>query len=234
MCTVTYLPLSDGCIITSNRDEALAREPAEQPSTHHYKGQTLLFPQDPRGLGSWIASSKQASACLFNGAFKAHVSSPPYRHSRGKIPLEVLTHDSLVHFVENYELDGIEPFSIVVYQKGLLQELKWDGQRAHLLDHDPALPHIWASVTLYDAKVQAERQKAFEAWLHTGPDFTQDAVIRFHTQGSEDRENGLLIARKTGLTTVSVTSMKHHDGALSNMRYWDLLTTEQSSQTLQA
>lgn len=233
MCTVTYLPLSDGCLITSNRDEALAREPAEPPTTHTYRGHHLLFPKDPRGLGSWIASGKEASVCLFNGAFEAHVPSPPYRHSRGLIPLEVLTHDSLDHFVKAYSLDGIEPFSIVVYQAGRLQELKWDGHKAHLLDHDPAKPHIWASATLYDATVQAERQEAFKAWLQTDPAFTQDAIVRFHTQGSEDKENGLLIARKTGLQTVSVTSMKHRHEAPTTMRHWDLVTQEQTSQILQ-
>ena len=76
MCTVTYLPLSDGCLITSNRDEALARDRAEFPTAHDYKGQALLFPKDPRGQGSWIASN-HASRCACS---MAHLKPMFRRH----------------------------------------------------------------------------------------------------------------------------------------------------------
>lgn len=228
MCTVTYLPLSDGCLITSNRDEALHRDRAEHPTTAFYKDHPLLFPRDPKGQGSWIASSQTSSTCLFNGAFEAHIPKPPYRHSRGLIPLEVLTHDCLDAFVEQYPLDGIEPFSIVVYRPSVLQELKWDGAKAHVIEHASDEPHIWASATLYNAEVRAQRRKNFENWLSTDPEFTPEAIIHFHTQASNDRVNGLLIARDSGLHTVSVTSMKHTHGAPTEMRYRDLLTQEES------
>ncbi len=232
MCTVTYLPLSDGCLITSNRDEALARDRAEFPAVHHYKGQALLFPKDPRGKGSWIASNHASSVCLFNGAFEAHVPAPPYRHSRGLIPLEVLSHDTLDDFVVSHSLEGIEPFSIVVYRPGVLQELKWDGQKPHVLNHDSEQPHIWASATLYSKEVRTQRQRDFETWLRKGPEFTQANIVGFHTQGSEDHDNGLLIARDSGLQTVSVTSMKHTHDAPTEMIYHDLITQERHTQSL--
>ena len=234
MCTVTYLPLPDGCLITSNRDEARARDRAEFPAAHTFKGQSLVFPKDPRGKGSWIASNHTSSACLFNGAFEAHVPKPPYRHSRGLIPLEVLAHETLDHFVQDYSLEGIEPFSIVVYRPGVLQELKWDGQKAHLLDHDPSQPHIWASATLYSADVRRQRREDFDTWLNANPEFSPTSIVGFHTQGSEDRENGLLIARESGLQTVSVTSMKHTHDAPTEMLYRDLITQELHVQSLQA
>lgn len=228
MCTVTYLPLSDGCLITSNRDETLLRDRAERPTTAFYKDQPLLFPKDPTSQGSWIASSRASSACLFNGAFEAHIPKPPYRHSRGLIPLEVLTHDSLDAFAEQYPLERIEPFSIVVYRSDVLQELKWDGAKAHVIEHDADEPHIWASATLYNAEVRAQRRQDFQQWIDTRPTFTQEAIVDFHTQASNDRVNGLLIARDSGLHTVSVTSMKHTHGAPTEMRYRDLLTQEES------
>ena len=148
------------------------------------------------------------------------------------IPLEVLTHDSLDAFVEHYPLDGIEPFSIVVYRPSVLQELKWDGSKTHVMKHAVDEPHIWASATLYNAEVRVQRRKDFEQWLNTNPAFTQEAIVGFHTQASNDRENGLLIARDSGLHTVSVTSMKHTHGAPAEMRYRDLLTKEESVERL--
>ena len=146
----------------------------------------------------------------------------------------MLSHNTLDEFVASYSLEGIEPFSIVVYRPGVLQELKWDGQQPHVFNHDAGQPHIWASATLYNKEVRAQRQRDFEAWLRTGPAFTQAAIVGFHTQGSEDRDNGLLIARDSGLQTVSVTSMKHTHGAPTQMHYQDLVTQEHRTQIFEA
>jgi len=223
MCTVTYLPLEKGCIITSNRDETIARAKAAPPASFAHGGKSLIYPKDPVGGGTWIATSETASVCLFNGAFEAHKHNPPYRHSRGLIPINVLMEDSLETFVRSFDLDNIEPFSIVVYQREALQELKWDGQKSHLIEHDARLPHIWASATLYSPEVRNQRKRWFQEWLDTAPDFTREHIVQFHTQQQNDHENGLLIRRKNGLQTVSVTSIGYKEERPPEVFYKDLL-----------
>lgn len=232
MCTVTYLPLDNGCLITSNRDEIITRAPAIPPASYEHSGKSLIYPKDPQAGGSWIASSRIASVCLFNGAFEAHKHEPPYRHSRGLIPIQVLVHDSLTAFAGTYDLQGIEPFSIVEFLGGQLHELKWDGSQSHLIEHDPSQPHIWASATLYSAEVRAQRQTWFEEWLDTKPDFTRENILHFHTQETNDLENGLLIQRASGLRTVSVTSMHHHNSDAPQIYYRDLITRNETIEAL--
>ena len=232
MCTVSYLPTSNGCLITSNRDESIARALAEPPVVADPNSSMLLYPRDPLGGGTWIASGKKATVCLFNGAFEPHIQKDHYRTSRGTIPIQFFEHRDAKEFVQRFDLQGIEPFSIVIYQNRTLTEIKWDEQKAHLIDHDPEKPGIWASVSLYTPEVRENRTRMFDSWLTTNPDLNQESIVGFHTSEKSDKENGLLIHRDNGLQTVSVTSVRRTDGAESNMIYRDLVSDKQYQQEL--
>ncbi|NDC40852.1 MAG: hypothetical protein EBZ77_04755, partial [Chitinophagia bacterium] len=56
MCTVTYLPLDNGHILTSNRDEQLLRQAAAPPELIEGKTGGILFPRDGKAGGTWIAA----------------------------------------------------------------------------------------------------------------------------------------------------------------------------------
>src|SRR4051812_22764348 len=74
MCTVTYLPLKEGFIITSNRDERLVRKPADAPQIISGLNTRILFPRDGEAGGTWIATSENnRTVCLLNGAFVPHL-----------------------------------------------------------------------------------------------------------------------------------------------------------------
>ena len=85
MCTVSFLPLENGFILTSNRDERALRKKAIFPSYQESKAGTVIFPQDGEAGGTWFATADTRMICLLNGAFKSHEKQPPYRHSRGKV-----------------------------------------------------------------------------------------------------------------------------------------------------
>ena len=69
MCTVSFLPLDNGFILTSNRDERALRKPAEFPATYQSNSGTVTFPRDGKAGGTWIAASKTKMICLLNGGF---------------------------------------------------------------------------------------------------------------------------------------------------------------------
>ncbi|GAA4415755.1 NRDE family protein [Nibrella viscosa] len=209
MCTVTYLPLSDnGFMLTSSRDEQVSRPSAASPRTERIGGREVCFPQDPQGRGTWIAASGRSTLCLLNGAFRAHVPQPPYRHSRGLVVLDFFQYTSLYEFLEDYAFTGIEPFTLLVVEAGLLVELRWDGARLHYTEPDPAQAHIWSSATLYSADVVARREAWFRAWLQTRTTYSLGAIRNFHkTAGAGDPENGLFMNRDNRIRTVSLTSV---------------------------
>ena len=90
MCTVTFIPVTGSeYILTSSRDEQTTRPSATNPQILKSGSNTLMYPKDPKGGGTWIAcDSAGKTACLFNGAFKAHLPQYPYRYSRGLIVLD--------------------------------------------------------------------------------------------------------------------------------------------------
>ena len=88
MCTVTYLPLKDGFIITSNRDEGLLRKPAEVPKVLVNGKLKILFPRDGDAGGTWICTAEGGrTVCLMNGALCGIITNPRTGKSRGLVVL---------------------------------------------------------------------------------------------------------------------------------------------------
>ncbi len=212
MCTVTYLPLSKGqYILTSNRDEAPSRATAELETKWSATGSLLHFPKDPLSGGSWMCSSKDGrSLCLLNGAFEKHAHQPPYRRSRGLVVLDFFDWPRAVHFFEQYDCNGIEPFTIVCCEAGQLHEFRWDGEQSYYKQLDALKPYIWSSATLYTPYYQTLRARLFETWLEEQPTFETQAILRFHQSSGvgDDRNNDFIMNRQNRVCTVSITSIE--------------------------
>ena len=227
MCTVTFLPRENGnFVLTSNRDEAPKRSP-QSLSTTFRSGQELLFPKDTRAGGTWIAaSSDNRLVCVLNGAFEKHTHQPPYRRSRGLMALDFFDYANPADFAREYHWEGIEPFTLIVWDRGQLWEIRWDEKKLHQLELKADQPHIWSSATLYPAPIQAKRREWFAGWLKGRTDFPKDAVLDFHRNtGDGDPWNDVVMNRGDIVRTVSVTSIVK-DAAALDMQYHDLLNRQ--------
>lgn len=208
MCVLTYIPTEKkGFILTSNRDEAVAREVATPPKKYTINGHQVFFPKDPRGGGTWIASNGEITLCLLNGGINKHIPQPPYRQSRGKVILDFYKYDTLKTFINDYNFSGIEPFTLVIIESGcelIINELKWDGNQLFNNSLDTSKPRIWSSVTLYSPKIIKMREQWFTDFLQQPID--PDKVIDFHQNaGIGDIRNDIRINRDNVLKTLSTT-----------------------------
>lgn len=211
MCTLTFVPTSGGVILTSNRDEHDSRGNTLFPVEKEINGLTVVFPQDPKAGGTWIACGlDQTIAVLLNGAFNKHKHKPPYRKSRGLVLLDLFNYKSLEAFSYNYDLEGIEPFTIVFYKKNSnspLEELRWDGLKIHLAAFDIDQPHIWSSATLYSPEIILERQHWFAEMLET-KNISPNKLLHFHEFGGKsDAKNNFKMDRGRGLRTISISQI---------------------------
>jgi hypothetical protein len=121
MCTVTFIPTAAGVHLTSNRDEQANRGRALDPAYFYGNGYKLIFPGDPDAGGSWIALKDNGDALvLLNGAFIKHLRKPPYRRSRGLVLLDVIKAEDPGQCFNEMDLEGIEPFTLVLFTKGAL------------------------------------------------------------------------------------------------------------------
>lgn len=221
MCTATYLPLSPNTfVLTHSRDEKAIRPAAHPPKAVTIDGQSVTYPQDPQGLGTWFAVSAGLTACLLNGAFAAHKPTPPYRHSRGLVVLDAFDYVSVDAFIRHHSFIGIEPFTLLLAETGRLTELRWDAKRLFISDKNPRQPHIWSSVTLYGAAVVQQREGWFARWCLQQP-WSAEGIRQFHlATGANDPPNALRMNRPQYLT-VSLTSVVH-DGYRPDLHYQDL------------
>ncbi len=235
MCTVTYLPKSNGFIITSNRDEAPNRVSALHPDVYFEDGVKLLYPKDPQGNGSWLALAEDERAvCLMNGGFEPHKRKDSYKHSRGLIVTRFFSYKNAADFIENYDFSGVEPFTLVIAEFGKLYELRWDETNYHLKEMDAKEPHIWSSTTLYTPEITAKREEWFAKWLKTNDQYIVDNIRKFHKFGGDgDHNNDLIMHRGDIISTVSITSIVMGTDNVE-MIYEDLRTQEKSIKGLPA
>jgi uncharacterized protein with NRDE domain len=224
MCTVTYIPKGPGdYILTSNRDENWKRSP-QQLTQKEVNGQQLTFPRDTAAGGTWIVcSSQDRMVCLLNGAFEKHSHRPPYRRSRGLMVLDHFDFPDAKSFFSTYEFEGMEPFTMIIYDRGQLWEARWDEQRLHTQQLDENSTHIWSSSTLYPPPIRTKRVQWFEDWKKGRTDFSLEAIYHLHRHGGEgDPENDYVMNRDGKVQTVSITQVVKMEED-HRMIYHDLL-----------
>lgn len=224
MCTLSFVNAGNKIIITSNRDEQVSR-PALPPEWYTINNKTLLFPKDPRAGGTWFASDdKGNTAVLLNGAKYRHIIkvNAAYKRSRGLILLDILSNTSPYNYWQEINLDNIEPFTLVLYIKGQLYQLRWDGLLKDTAVLNTAQSYIWSSSTLYSNDIIVKREQLFSGFLHTNKMPDENDLFNFHAKATEDDpENGFIINRGNILKTLSITQNIIQDNTAA-MRYHDL------------
>ena len=233
MCTVTYIPLGNHAFFTSSRDEYISRVTAAVPEFFETGGARILFPKDPLGGGSWIAVHESGNvAVLLNGAIKAHQPIPPYLKSRGLILIELISGSSPADTFEETDFNGIEPFTVILFDNENLYSGKWDGKMKWLESLNSKEPHIWSSVTLYSPEAIQNREAWFRQWLNKNAHPGTLDILHFHQKGGDgDPFNDILMNRDGGLFTNSISSIRlSSDSAV--FRYLDLRNGETSETVL--
>ncbi|MBX7142055.1 MAG: NRDE family protein [Chitinophagales bacterium] len=235
MCTVSYVPITKNkFLLTSNRDETVARGLASAPQVLRRKDYSIACPVDPLASGTWIAASSNGDVlCLLNGAFKRHQRELPYRMSRGQVVMDYFDSGDPKQFSKRYDLHGVEPFTLVIVQSKkspLLFELRWDGKKKHFKELAPDAFHLWSSVTLYDEEVSGKKKAAFGAMLNNQKKLTPEVLIAIHRNFIYE-DWVFPPERVEVVSTLSITSIRQESRQLE-MFYRDLVRKELSTETI--
>ncbi|MDI1356309.1 MAG: NRDE family protein [bacterium] len=233
MCTVTFVPTSDGFYFTSSRDERVSRRTIP-PVRYSENGRSLIYPKDEKAGGTWIASdSKGKTACLLNGAFVNHKKEYNYVKSRGLILLESFEYKDISEFSDKTNLDGVEPFTLLIldYSNGALQyfnEFRWDGQNKYLKSLSQVDTQIWSSATLYSKPIQDIRLSLFENWIKKHEQFEDKMILDFHNRKHGlDSTNDILMQGYKDLRTLSISQI-HLKNDNAFFKYVDLIRNKTS------
>jgi hypothetical protein len=234
MCTVTLIPKgTNNFVLTSNRDEAPNRHTLS-PDFYNIENTKLLFPKDEVAGGSWIGvSEKQRVLCILNGGFEKHERKATYRLSRGVVMKDLLVCANLEQTIKAYDLEGVEPFTLVIVEWNSSMEFKelvWDGKKKHF-SNLPLEPKIWSSSSLYNSSMKKERLQWFTDFKQEH-ELASSSIMEFHkTAGKGNEDYGVVMDRFFVKTTSITQIIKTKD--IINMCFENLQTNSNSEHQFQ-
>lgn len=232
MCTVTYIPNRSGFTLTHNRDEAPSRSSVSISRNNENPDNPIVFPRDSKAGGTWFAMSESGkTVCLLNGAFVRHHHNPPYKRSRGLMVLDFFEYDNPDRFFSEYDLEGMEPFTLIFARQGVLTELRWDEHRRHITQLPPDQPRFWCSSTLYTPEIQILREKVFLDWLQKNKRKTPRDITRLHLSGSVNDPANNFVMLRDRVRTVSITQVVYQK-KYARMRFWELLENNRDERVI--
>jgi hypothetical protein len=227
MCTVTYIPLENGFVLTSSRDERVLRQTLKPALYTHDNNILLVYPKDQIAGGTWIAMSNNRIACLLNGGFVNHEKLHVYSKSRGVVLLEYFNSKSILNFIETIDLKHVEPFTLLLINNQNefeFKELVWDGKVKHVASKECSPATIWSSSTLYSEDDRLLRRNWFNEWIYKNDKEEDFDILNFHSKKhGNNNENDILMSRNDTLQTVSISQIRFANNNNSTFLYHDLL-----------
>jgi Transport and Golgi organisation 2 len=209
MCTLSIVPVVDGCRVVCNRDERRTRAAAHPPIVFPTEVSWATYPRDPESGGTWIGVNDDGLiAALLNRSGTRHRPrvSPP---SRGSIVPALLSCGSIARALDLYDtldVGQFEPFRIVMAHRSNVAVLASD--RAHLPAELFSLvrPVMFTSSSLGDAVVEAPRRRLFEQLVLGGDDWL-DGQFQFHRHRWARRPEISVQMSRPDAATVSRTTI---------------------------
>lgn len=129
MCTVSFLPNSEGFDLLMNRDELLSRTAALPPSIHRCGPLEALYPSEKEG-GTWIGINQAGLAlALINWYSKPHRQAAPSRGIVIPALLAAATQEDAERLLAGLPLSTLNPFRLMIFSasRRCLREWRSDG-----------------------------------------------------------------------------------------------------------
>jgi uncharacterized protein with NRDE domain len=226
MCTVIYYPAKEGALLSSCRDEDPGRATASLPGLYMNGDIISVYSKDGAAGGTWAGMNDEGNVIiLLNGAFENHTREKQYWKSRGLIVKELLFAADPVKEWEQYDLESIEPFTLVIWSQKKLYEAVWDGRQKYLQLKDAGKPNIWSSSTLYDDAAKKIRLQWFAAGVEKKA-FSDAGSLRSFLLAHKESDHGFVMNRNARLATLSIACFTVQDKWVS-MHYHDLIKKEE-------
>ena len=231
MCTVSYINTGGQVIITSNRDETQLRSKALLPMPYTINGKEVFFPKDSHAGGTWFAYRKTGQmVVLLNGAKVKHQVKPFYRRSRGLIVLDIISSDNCINTWEELDLADIQPFTLVVFNRGKLYELIWDGLQKSTNKLNALGNYIWSSVTLYPEIIRQYKKEAFHKFIDKYKKPGAADVIDFHASHKiDDLDVAYIEEYQRDIITQSISQLSVNPSGKAAVIHLDLVENKKYS-----
>lgn len=166
MCTLTFIPTTDGFVAGMNRDERLSRPKALPPKRFSFFDHTAVYPHESSG-GTWIACNSHGNLlALLNWNDVSPLRGATKVKSRGLLIPELISVGTLADTeagVVQFDLNVFPPFRLVgaFPAESVIIEWRWNGSCLETTRFGWEKRH-WFSSSMSDAQAQQERGRCCE------------------------------------------------------------------------
>jgi hypothetical protein len=209
MCTVTFVPATNGCFLTHNRDEKLSRSIGTPPKVYANNGVKIAHPTDPDAKGTWFAINEFGfAACILNGAFYNTKLESNYTISRGLILLQIISNHTPQSIFNNINLSNVAPFTLIITNGSLLYDCRWDGTKKYIKQLTTTKNYIWSSTTLFTEAQHNIRKQWFANFCAKNKNaITQQKILHFHSYTNPGKAaDNLIMAIENSHRTFCITN----------------------------
>jgi hypothetical protein len=212
MCTLSFLPATNGYVVAMNRDELKSRGAATGPTIHRIGDISAIYPKEASG-GTWIAASSHGNLlALLNWNLAAAAQVPAQLKSRGAIIPSLLqeeTPEKADRTLRNAGLKGTNPFRLVgIFPRDReILEWKWDGDRLNSGWHEWARNH-WFSSSRSDVRAENIRRTACEMMWQEGMRSPSDWLRELHASHLPEAGAYSICVHRDDASTVSLTEVQ--------------------------
>ena len=210
MCTVSFLPKSEGFYLAMNRDEKRERFAALAPAIVEPGSHRAMFPREPTG-GTWI-SANDSGVCLalINWhRIKRQPKSDPL--SRGLVVKELAgkcTAHEIAAAVRKLPVRKLRPFRLIAImpRERSVIEWRWNLQRLAVRNHEWQRQH-WFSSGFDELRAELERRRVCDA--NDEPAVEKLSWLRrLHRSHAPKRGPFSICMHRPDATTVSYTEIE--------------------------
>jgi Transport and Golgi organisation 2 len=215
MCTVSIVPVPDGCRVVCNRDERRTRAAAQPPRAFPTEVSWATYPRDPVSGGTWIGVNDDGLVVALLNRTVAGSEPRVLPQSRGSIVPTLLACPSIVRAVkacDALDISRFETFRLVMAHRSTVAVVAGDGAHPSTELFPLLRPVMFTSSSLGDAIVETPRRQLFERLVQAGDDWLR-GQFRFHRHRWAGRlELSVQMSRSDACTvsrtTIDVTSRR--------------------------
>ena len=221
MCTVSFVPKSDGFYLAMNRDEERDRPAALIPTVVKIEGRRAVFPYEPTG-GTWISVNDGGVCLALINWYRIQRKPNNGTLSRGVVVRELAVEsstDKIATSVKRLPLRKLRPFRLIaiVPGEGRVIEWRWDLQRLTKCDHRWQRQH-WFSSGFDEPRAEVERAKTCASSNASPTKHTLKRLRSLHRSHAPKRGPFSICMHRADAVTVSYTEVSVTENSAS-MRY---------------
>jgi hypothetical protein len=210
MCTVSFLPKSQGFYLAMNRDEKLDRCTALAPTIVALACRRAVFPREPSG-GTWI-SVNDAGICL------ALINWHRIKHepkndmlSRGSVVRELVgksSADEIAAAAMKLPLRKLRPFRLIAIASAEAHVIEWRWNLQRLSRHNYAWQRRhWFSSGFGERRAELERQRVCTVANGRQSAGSAKWLRRLHQSHAPERGPFSICMHRPDANTVSYTEV---------------------------